>query len=380
MGVMTISRFYDDLTPFLAPNRVLIIYGPRRAGKTTLIERYVAGYSGRYRLVSGEDMAVQEILSSNDFSRIIEFCEGLDLLVIDEAQAVANIGRGLKIIVDHVKNIRVIATGSSSFDLANQVGEPLVGRHHTIRLYPVAQLELREALGAYDVKGKLKEYLRFGSYPEVLMIEKADDKREYLSTLTNSYLYKDILALNTVKNADILQKLVKRLAFAVGSEVAPNHFSRELGIDVKTVAKYLDLLEKNFIIFRLQGFSRNLANEITKKHKYYFCDLGVRNAVINQFNDIDNRDDIGAIWENFMVLERIKRNHYKRSFHNSYFWRTYEQHEVDYVEEKDAKLMAYEIKWNDKVKSHKGMHRFVETYDNAESHIVNQRNYLDFIC
>lgn len=374
-----LKRFYHDLSPHLQPNRVLIIYGPRRVGKTTLVEEYLRTYKGKFRLVSGESMEVQNILSSNDFDKILEFCDGLDLLAIDEAQAVKNIGMGLKIIVDHVKDIKVIATGSSSFDLANEIGEPLVGRHNIIRLYPVSQLELLEEHSKYELKQNLEDYLRFGAYPEVLMIDGKDDKRDYLSKITSSYLYKDIFALNTIKNADILQKLAKKLAFYIGSEVAPNTFAHDLGIDVKTVARYLDLLEKNFIILKLQGFSRNLANEITKKHKYYFYDLGIRNAVINQFNQLDDRDDIGALWENFVVLERIKRNRYLRSFHHSYFWRTYEQHKVDYVEEKDGQINAYEIKWNEKSKGRKGITAFTHLYKNASADFVNKENYLDFI-
>ena len=374
-----LQRFHNDLSTYLQPNRVLVIYGPRRVGKTTLIEEYLKTYQGKYRLVSGENINVQNILASNDFDRILEFCDGLDLLAIDEAQAVKNIGVGLKIIVDHVKDIKVIATGSSSFDLANEIGEPLVGRQNIIKLYPVSQMELMAQLGQYELKQNLSDYLRFGAYPEVLMTENKDSKREYLTNITNSYLYKDILALNTIRNADVLQKLVKKLAFYVGSEISPNTLARDLGVDVKTIAKYLDLLEKNFIIVKLQSFSGNLANEITKKHKYYFYDLGIRNAIINQFNELDDRNDIGALWENFIVLERIKRNHYLRSFYNSYFWRTYEQHEVDYVEEKDAKIDAYEIKWNEKSKGKKGLGAFTKLYKNAETGFVNKENYLKFI-
>jgi len=374
------KRHYHNLSDYISQNKVLVIYGPRRVGKTTLIEHYLSQYKGNYRLISGEDMNVQRILSSNDFDKIFQFCEGLDLLAIDEAQDIHNIGRGLKIIVDHIKPIHVIATGSSSFDLANKMGEPLVGRQNLLTLYPLSQLELKNHYHDYELQQNLHNYLRFGSYPEVLTLPHQDDKREYLTTIANSYLYKDILALNTVRNADILQRLVKKLAFYLGSEVSAHQFSNDLGVDVKTIVKYLDLLEKNFIITKLQGYSRNLANEITKKHKYYFYDLGIRNAVINQFNDIEDRNDIGALWENFVVIERIKRNSYLRTFHQSYFWRTHNQHEVDYIEEKDANVHAYEIKWNRHTRHTKGLTQFSKAYPNATTGLINQDNYLDFVC
>lgn len=374
-----IYRHHNDLAPHLKKNRALVIYGPRRVGKTTLVENFLNEYPGHSRLVSGEDLEIQNILSSNRFKDIIEFCEGVELLAIDEAQATPNIGRGLKIIVDQVKDIQVIATGSSSFELSNQIGEPLVGRQNTIQLYPLFQLELREELGAYELKKNLAAYLRFGSYPEVLTLTSDQEKRDYLSSLTNSYLYKDILTLNTIKNSNVLQKLVKKLAFYVGSEIAPNQLSKELGVDVKTVIRYLDLLEKSFIILKLNGYSGNLAKEITKKQKYYFYDVGIRNAVINQFNRLEDRNDIGALWENFIVMERIKRNHYLKTFHQPYFWRNYKKQEVDYLEEKDGKLSAYEIKWSSKAKS-KGLGHFISAYPDAKSKYIHRENYLDFLC
>ena len=374
-----ITRFHTDLKKYLKANKVLVIYGPRRVGKTTLIEQYLQNCDECYRLVSGESFEVQQVLSSNKFDDIFAFCEGLDLLVIDEAHNISNIGRSLKIIVDHIKGLKVIATGSSSFDLANQVGEPLVGRQKIVLLFPPAQLELSYDLSRYELKSCLSDYLRFGSYPEVLMLGNNQDKSDYLLDLINSYLYKDILALNTIKNSSTLQKLVKLLAFYIGSEISANELSRTLGVDLKTVIKYLDLLQECFIIIKLTGFSGNLAKELTKKSKYYFYDLGVRNAVINQFNDLDNRNDIGALWENFIVLERLKRNSYLRSHYDSYFWRTYAQQEVDYLEHKDDKLDVYEIKWSDRAKSHNGIKTFKKFYPKASTHLINPKNYLDFI-
>ena len=375
-----ITRFYNDLSLFLKANRALILYGPRRVGKTTLLDSFLKKTSLKYRLDSGDNIRMQELLSSQDFSRILEYAKGYDLIVLDEAQLIPNVGMGIKIIVDQVPGIKVIATGSSSFDLANQVGEPLTGRKTTLILYPVAQLELLFDHNTYDLKQKLEDYLIFGSYPEVLAAENREEKIHILEDLVNSYIFKDILALQELKGSKILLDLLKLLAFQVGNEVSLNELAVNLAIDVKTVGRYLDLLEKAFIITRLGAFSRNLRSEITSKSKYYFFDNGIRNAVISQFNPLDSRNDIGSLWENFLIMERMKKRAYKHIHGYSYFWRTYEQKEIDLVEEREGKLFPFEFKWSAKnrIVSPKN---WVSSYPQAEElSVVTPENYLSFIA
>lgn len=372
-----IPRFYDNLGKMLENGRVLIIYGPRRVGKTTILKNYLKKTNLKYKLDIGEDIRVQQILSSQDFSKILPYAEDYELIVIDEAQQIPNIGMGLKIIVDQLPNIKVIATGSSSFDLSHQIGEPLTGRKKTLILYPIAQLELTKLHTRYELKQRIEEFLIFGSYPQVMIAKSKQKKIEILNEIVSSYLLKDILSLEKVKGSKVLLDLLKLLAFQVGSEVSLNELSIKLNIDIKTVARYLDLLEKTFVIFRLNGFSRNLRSEITQKSKYFFLDNGIRNGIILQFNDLDTRDDVGKLWENFLVSERIKKQQYHHIFANNYFWRTYDQKEIDLVEEREGKLFAFEFKYGQgKGKIPK---QFFETYPNSQIDIITQDNYLDFI-
>lgn len=378
-NLLMLSRYHKDLSSYLNPSKVLVIYGARRVGKTTLIQEFLSGYRGKKKLVSGDNITVQNILSSQDFEKIFEFCDDIDLLVIDEAQQINNIGMGLKIIVDNLPQIQVIATGSSSFDLANKVGEPLVGRKKVITLFPLSQLELNEHHNKYELKKRLEGYMRFGSYPEVLTIKTLREKKEYLYDTAESYLYKDILMMNLIKNAEPLQKLVKLLAFNIGNEVSVHELAMQVGVDTRTIRNHLDLLEKNFIIIALQSFSRNLSKELNKKAKYYFYDLGIRNAVIGNFNKMNSRNDVGALWENFCVIERLKRNKYRGYFNNSYFWRTYKQEEVDLIEETGGHLYAYEMKYSENPKSHHGLKAFHSEYNAKERKIITPENYLEFI-
>jgi len=374
---MFLERFLQNLEQYLKPNKVLVLYGARRVGKTTLVEKYLSRTSYKYKLVSGDNIRVQEVLSSRDFSRILSFCEGYNLLVIDEAQNIPNIGMGLKIIVDQIPDIRVIATGSSSFDLSNKIGEPLVGRKTTLRLFPLSQLELSRAYNSFELKEKLEDWLLFGAYPEVLVNSHKKEKIKILREITESYLLKDILALEKVKNSKTLFSLLKLLALQISGEVSLNELSRNLSIDVKTVKRYLDLLEKSFVIFSLGAFSRNLRKEIYKKEKYYYWDLGLRNAIINNFNDLESRDDLGKIWENFLISERMKSSHYQERFCNFYFWRTYDGQEIDLIEEKDGKIFAFEMKYGSKKR--RLPRKFQDAYKNSEFCIINQENYLEFL-
>ena len=371
-----IKRFYD-FKNLIKKQKVLVIYGPRRIGKTTLLNDFLSQTKLKYKLDSGDNIKTQQILSSQDFSLMSEYAAGYELIAIDEAQQIPNIGLGLKILIDQIPGLIIIATGSSSFDLAQQIGEPLTGRKITKILYPISQIELLARNNKFELKEKLEEFLIFGSYPEVITAKTRSEKIVVLEEITNSYLLKDVLSLEKVRNAKPLLNLLKLIAFQVGSEVSLNELATQVKLDVKTVDRYLDILEKAFVIKRIGALSRNLRKEIASKCKYYFFDNGVRNAVISQFNSLSDRNDAGALWENFIVMERIKKQTYQLIYSNNYFWRTYDQKEIDWVEERDGKLYGYEIKWGNK--KHKEPKLWKETYDNAEFKIINQNNYLDFV-
>jgi uncharacterized protein len=372
------KRAYEPLDQYLHPNKVLVIFGPRRVGKTTLLQNYLKQTRFKYKLDSGDNIRTQQILSSQDFSQILGYVEGYELLAIDEAQNIPNIGMGLKIIVDQMPDIRVIVTGSSSFELAGQVGEPLTGRKLTLSLYPLAQSELLSANNKFELKEKLAEYLVFGSYPEVVQAGNTEMRIETLTEIANAYLLKDILAFDRVKNSRVLLDLLKLLAFQIGSEVSVNELATQLGADVKTIQRYLDLLEKAFVIIRLSGFSRNLRQEVVNKSKYYFIDNGIRNALIAQFNGLDQRNDLGSLWENFMFVERLKHRTYSSLYANMYFWRTYDRQEIDLVEEHGGQLHGYEFKWSEN-KTIPAPKNWVNSYPDASFRVINTGNYQDFI-
>ncbi len=373
-----IKRNYEPLDHLLHPNKALLIYGPRRVGKTTLLQSYLAQTTLRTKLVSGDDIRVQHVLSSQNFKEIIGFVEGYQLLAIDEAQYIPNIGMGLKILVDQAPGLYIIATGSSSFELAGQVGEPLTGRKFTLMLYPIAQSELLSTFNRYELREQLAEYLVFGSYPEVLTAQNRADKIAILTEIANSYLFKDILALERIRNSRTVWDLLKMIAFQVGNEVSYSELATQLGIDTKTVQRYLDLLEKVFVLYRVYGFSRNLRQEISNKSKYYFYDNGIRNALIAQFNDLDQRNDTGQLWENFVFIERMKRRTYAPIYANDYFWRAYQGQEIDLLEEREGNLFGFEMKWSTR-KAIAPPKLWRETYPNAQYQVVTPDNYLDFI-
>lgn len=376
---MILPRTYDNLNLFLKPNKVLVIYGSRQTGKTTLLKKFLSENEGsfRYKLDSGDDINTQIVLGSSDFKKIIDYAKGYDLIAIDEAQRIKNIGMGLKILIDQLPNIKIIVTGSSSFELAGQIGEPLTGRKITLTLFPLSQIEMAKLYNDYDLRNRLDEYLIFGSYPEVLISDSIADKKRILEELVGSYLLKDILELEKVKSSKLLLDLLRLLAFQVGSEVSLSELGRQLGIDSKTVARYLDLFEKSFVIINIRGFSRNRRKEITSKSKYYFLDNGIRNAIIANFNALDIRDDIGKLWENFLVVERLKKQSYNQLYSNNYFWRTWDQKEIDWVEERDGRLFGYEFKW--KSKSLKSSAAWRENYPDATLEIIDNENYLAFV-
>ena len=373
-----LHRFYLSIFDnLLQPNKVLVIYGPRQIGKTTLVREYLRRTSFKYRFHTGEDLRVQNLLGSRDLKALQEFAEGQQLLIIDEAQRVPDVGLGLKMLVDHVDGLRIIATGSASFDLSGKIGEPLTGRKTTRILYSLAQMELLAESEKFDLRSSLDGFLLYGSYPEVLTSTSKAAKKECLHELVGSYLLKDILELERVKNPRHLLDLLKLLAFRIGRDVSLGELASNLGIDAKTVARYLDLLEKSFVIVTLSGFSRNLRKEISKSRRYFFFDNGIRNAVISNLNSLDLRDDVGALWENFVVMERLKKSHYERSFKNFYFWRTYDQKEIDLIEEADGKLAGFELKYSKRTV--KKPEEFLNTYPGSTFEVIHRQNYLDFV-
>lgn len=376
---MYIPRIYQDLGMHLHKGKALLLYGPRQVGKTTLVKKFLGGNTKlKYKFDTGENIALQALFSSMDFNGILSYAQGYDLLVIDEAQKIPKIGEALKILVDHILDIRILVTGSSSFELAGQVGEPLTGRKNTLTLFPVAYLELKNLYNAYELQERLKENLVFGSYPEVLTAPTREEKTDRLKELAESYLLKDILEMERVKGAKVLLDLLRLVAFQIGSEVSLSELGRQLGIDAKTVARYLDLFEKSFVLYNVRGYSRNLRKEVTKKSKYYFYDVGLRNAIIQNFNPIGVRDDIGALWENFLFMERLKRNAYAKTYANYYFWRTWDKKEIDFVEERGGGLYGYEFKWSDK-KTARVPTDWTETYPTAQYQVIHQKNYMEFI-
>lgn len=375
---MHITRIYADLNKYIKPGKVLVIYGPRQVGKTTLLKDFLAETKMKYRLDSGENIRVQEVFSDNNFKKIKEYAHGYELVVIDEAQKIKNIGQALKILVDELPSLKVIVTGSSSFDLAGQVGEPLTGRKNTLVLYPVSQIEMCNQFNDFDLKAKLEEFLIYGSYPEIIAADSDGAKKRLITEITDSYLLKDILELDKIRNSKILLDLLRLLAFQIGSEVSFSELGKKVGLDYKTVARYIDILEKSFVLFNLRGFSRNLRKEVTRKSKYFFYDLGIRNSLISNFNSLNLRDDVGKLWENFVVMERIKKQKYTELYSNNYFWRTHNGQEIDFVEERDGQIHGYEIKWGDVKKT--APSAWKENYPSASYKVVNLENYLAFIA
>jgi len=374
---MWINRIYESAPLSFTKGKVNLLYGARRVGKTVLIQKIMEMQEGRKFIGNGDDIQLRSILGSEDKNRILSAFQDYDVIFIDEAQRISNIGWGLKILIDNLPNVLIIATGSSSFQLSSQVGEPLTGRSNTKMLFPIAITELKLQFGGMDIIQNLENYLIYGMYPEVLCIGNTQDKANYLHELKNSYLFKDILELENIRNADKLYDLLRLIAFQIGNEVSLSELGNALSLSKQTIGRYLDLLEKAFIIKKIGGYSSNLRKEITKTNRYYFYDIGIRNALINNFNSIEFRNDIGMLWENFMVMERIKSQSYNMVFCNYYFWRTYDKKEVDLVEERNGKLYGFEFKWSPKkIKIQK---EWLKTYSNASFEVIHKDNFLEFI-
>ncbi|MBP7496750.1 MAG: ATP-binding protein [Bacteroidales bacterium] len=360
----------------LKPGKVIGLFGARRTGKTIIMEEIKKEIKGKKVLmVSGENLDAAEILSSQRLGVLKKFVQGYTYLFIDEAQKITNIGLNLKLIADNIAGIYIFVTGSSAFELKNKLSEPLTGRSRFYYLYPIAQKELKEDM--LQAKEHLESRLIFGSYPQVINAKNDNERKEVLESIKNGFLLKDILELDKLKNSLFILNLLRLIAFQIGNDISYTELASKLNVNKKTVMRYFDLLEKCYIIFSLQGFSRNLRKEYARTPRYYFWDNGIRNSLISNFNSLSLRDDTGKLWENYCISERLKKTHYDEMFVNHYFWRTYDQQEIDLIEEGDGNLSAYEFKWSE-TKS-KAPKSFLDNYERSTYSVINRMNYLDFI-
>ncbi|MDP3148926.1 MAG: ATP-binding protein [Ignavibacteria bacterium] len=361
----------------LRAGKVIVLIGARRVGKTFLLQEIMEETKEKFIYWNGEDFAIHDLLKRRSIKHYKNVIGEATLLIIDEAQHIPEIGFVLKLIVDSFKNLQIIVTGSSSFDISNRTGEPLTGRKYEIQLFPVSESEYCRFEKIQERTDNLRHRLLYGCMPELINYPNEKDKEEYLRTLVNSYLFKDILAVENIRNSSKIFNLVKLIAFQVGNEVSLEELGRQLSMSKNTVEKYLDLLSKMFILHKLTAYSKNLRKEIVKSSKYYFLDNGIRNAIIADFKPLSFRNDIGALWENYMISERLKFQSYNGMIVNNYFWRTYDQQEIDLVEEREGNLFAYEMKWNEsKVKIPTAWQK---AYPDAQFKVITQENYFEWI-
>jgi predicted AAA+ superfamily ATPase len=374
------KKFYriieNQILKSIHTNKVLLLYGSRRVGKTFLLQSILQKYSGEYQFMNGEDMDVQALFQKRTIANYRALTGNARLLVLDEAQVIPDIGSALKLMIDSQPELTILATGSSSLDLVNKSGEPLTGRNLNFLLFPLAHSELEETI--LQSRQNLDERLIYGSYPEVFQIKDYPKKADYLRQLVQSYLLKDILAYSGIRHADKIFALLKMVAFQSGSEVSLTELSNQLGISKLTVESYLDLLTKVFVLYKLPAFSGNLRNEITKGSKWFFYDTGIRNAVISNFNPPALRNDMGSLWETYILSERIKRSQYLNNHTQFYFWRTYQQQEIDLIEEVNGQISAFEIKYSTPSRL-KIPATFRNRYPEAKLHLITRENYLDYI-
>lgn len=369
---------YNDIQRFLFQGKVIIIYGARRTGKTTLSKALLSDFKDDGRYINCEILQYRQALETTNTELLNDFLGNRRIIVLDEAQSIPNIGKTLKVLADTRPDLQIIATGSSSFDMAQSVSEPLTGRSRTFTLYPFSLNEISQDIDPVDWDARLENILRFGLYPEVFG-KNEEEALEELRDISTNYLYKDVLQYNQLKRSDLLFKLLQALALQLGNEVSYGELAKLLGENHHTIRNYIELLEKSFVIFRLGSFSRNLRKEISKSFKVFFYDNGIRNSIINNFNPLSSRDDVGALWENFCVIERMKSLHNQRLFPNLYFWRTYDRKEIDYIEEFGGKLRAFEFKWNPASKVKKPV-EFLETYPNSSFEVVHRKNYRELLA
>ena len=378
---MKIQRFLlPQLQEAILPGKALVLYGPRQVGKTTLAQELLSSVTLRSKFVNADELIYREALASQNRQRLGEVLGDAELLVIDEAQRVPDIGLNLKILVDSFPHAAILATGSASFDLANKISEPLTGRKLTFNLYPVSYGELRQTLGALEARAQLERWMVWGGYPTIITTDNPVMRERLLGVLVGSYLYRDILDLEGVRRADKIVDLLRLLAFQIGQEVSLAELATNLALNRQTVERYLDLLEKVFVIFKVGGFSRNLRKEVTKNSRYYFYDNGVRNSLIQNFNPLALRNDVGQLWENYLWIERRKANQQAGRSVNAYFWRTYDQKEIDCIEEHGGKLYGYEFKWQGGDIRRATRNEFLEAYPGSELTTVNQQNFESFLA
>lgn len=354
--------------------KAIVLIGPRQVGKTTLIKD-ILRRKGEFLFLDGDDVTVRTLLENINTQQLKQLIGKQTIVFIDEAQRINSIGLTTKIIVDQFPQVQVILSGSSAFELNHNINESLTGRKWPYTLYPISWTEFSNECGVMTSIQDLENRLLFGMYPDV--INRNGEEKIVLKELTESYLYKDVLSLTGIKKPEALEKLVLALALQIGSEVSYNELAGLVGVNKHTIADYIDLLEKAFVVFKLSSFSRNVRNELKNSRKIYFYDLGIRNTLINNFNPISLRQDTGALWENFLLVERMKKNQYAQSTVHSYFWRTSQQQEIDYIEEKDGKLFAYEFKWNPKAKA-KISQTFSANYD-VSFEMIHKDNFMDFV-
>jgi predicted AAA+ superfamily ATPase len=373
-----VKRLLEDrIHDKLKANKAVLIFGARRVGKTVLIQQITKSFQGKCLILNGEDFDTLSVLEPQTVANYKRLLDGVELLTIDEAQYIPDIGHKIKLMLDEIPGIKVLASGSSSFDLLNLTGEPLVGRSTQFHLFPFSQAEISQTENILQTRQNFEDRLVFGSYPEVIFLEGSQEKKDYLREIVNGYLLKDLLSVDGIKNSRKMLDLLRLISFQTGSEVSLDELSRQLGLSRNTIEKYLDLLSKVFIVYRLGGFSRNLRKEITKSSKWYFYDNGIRNALIGAFSPLSQRNDNGLLWENYLISERIKQTSYLGLDRSLYFWRTYDQQEIDLIEESENHLHAFEFKWGDK--EPKIPRAFSNNYPDAIHTVINRENYLDFI-
>jgi predicted AAA+ superfamily ATPase len=355
--------------------KAIIVLGPRQTGKTTLIETILSEKESCLILNCDDPFIITQLEDANT-ETLKQIIGSNNIVFVDEAQRVKNIGLTLKLITDSINGVHLLVSGSSALELANEINEPLTGRKWEYFLYPVSWLELHNYTGYISAMQQLEQRIVYGMYPEV--INQKGNEAETLKQITGSYLYKDLLSYKGIRKPEILEKLLKALAFQIGNQVSYNELANTVQVDKNTISTYIDLLEKAFVIFRLQPLSRNLRNEINTSRKIYFYDTGIRNSIINNLNPFGYRNDVGALWENFVIAERIKYTHYNAIYSNIYFWRSHQKQEIDYIEERAGKFFAYEFKWNAD-KTQKFPTSFIQSYPDSETHIINNRNFLPFL-
>jgi uncharacterized protein len=352
--------------------KAIVLVGARQVGKTTLIKSILKDFD--YLFLDADDPTTRSMLTNPNTEQIRTILADNRIVFLDEAQRISGIGLTLKIITDQFKEVQLFVSGSSSFDLGNELNEPLTGRKWEYEMFPIAWEEYENKIGFIKSEQQLENRLLYGFYPEV--INNQGKEREALKSLVNSYLYRDILAFSDIRKPEVLEKLLQALALQMGGEVNYNELAQTVGINKLTIQKYIEILEKGYIVFRLNSFSRNLRNEIKQNRKIYFYDNGIRNMIIGNFNPLELRVDKGALWENFLVSERRKQNLYKDTFSKMYFWRTKQQQEIDFVEESNGEIYGYEFKWN--IKKANFPQKFIETY-NAETFLINKDNFRNFV-